>query len=153
MKDAETEGVLGTPYQTAVLPLASTPLVEVDECDAEEPSHLDKDELIAPPRELPDVWSEPAARRTIGFRVREVLGEDRLDIRINPLPLETNARSFDWLCFGSQREINAWRLSDPLVVQLKQMIPALPFSSPPRKRGSRAASLVPAGLEPALSRP
>jgi hypothetical protein len=40
-----------------------------------------------------------------------------------------------------------------LVVQLKQMIPALPFSSPPRKRGSRAASLVPAGLEPALLRP
>jgi hypothetical protein len=42
---------------------------------------------------------------------------------------------------------------DKLVVQLKQMIPALPFSSPPRKRGSRAASLVPAGLEPALLRP
>jgi glutathionyl-hydroquinone reductase len=45
------------------------------------------------------------------------------------------------------------RLFPTLVVQLKQMIPALPFSSPPRKRGSRAASLVPAGLEPALLRP
>jgi hypothetical protein len=55
--------------------------------------------------------------------------------------------------FWSRGSSAPWIAVAVLVVQLKQMIPALPFSSPPRKRGSRAASLVPAGLEPALSRP
>jgi hypothetical protein len=57
------------------------------------------------------------------------------------------------MCIGKVNYASTVSPLSALVVQLKQMIPALPFSSPPRKRGSRAASLVPGGLEPALSRP
>jgi Sigma-70, region 4 len=114
MEHTNTEGVLGTSDPTAAHSPVQMTLIEVGESDPVKPGNLDEDELIATPRELQDAWSEAAARRAIGFRVREVLGEDGLDLRINPLPLETGARSFDWLCFGSQEEIDAWRSSDPL---------------------------------------
>jgi hypothetical protein len=108
MNDVETDAACPAVIHAPI----SASLVLVKDSDSLEPSEPDEDELVAPGRELLDPLSEATARRAIGFRVRAALGADRLDLRVNPLPLETGGKSFNWLCFGSQAEVDTWRLSD-----------------------------------------
>jgi hypothetical protein len=64
-------------------------------------------------RVLVDPWSEPAARRAIGFAAAQKLcGAEIALIRVDPYPIEATGHSLAWLCFGDQDEIDNWRFTD-----------------------------------------
>jgi hypothetical protein len=65
-------------------------------------------------RVLTDPWSEPAARRAIGFAAARKVGEGEIALtRVDLYPIEGTGHSLAWLCFGGQSEIDDWRFTNP----------------------------------------
>jgi hypothetical protein len=85
MQDAVREELSESFCSIAAQATAPTPVATVvNASDPLDPADLGEDEVIGEARVLSDIWSEPAARRAIGCRIRETIGENRLDHRINP---------------------------------------------------------------------
>jgi hypothetical protein len=65
-------------------------------------------------RVLADIWSEPAARRAIGFAAAWKVGEGEIALtRVDLYPIEATGHSLAWLCFGGQNDIDDWRFTNP----------------------------------------
>jgi hypothetical protein len=65
-------------------------------------------------RMLADAWSEPAARRAVGFAAAQrVAGGEIALTRVDLYPIEATGHSLAWLCFGGQNDIDDWRFTNP----------------------------------------
>jgi hypothetical protein len=66
-----------------------------------------------PLRFIVDPWSEPAARRALGYRALQRLGGRLSLVRVDALPLDGAGKDLAWLCFGPQFEVDAWLAEAP----------------------------------------
>ncbi|GEM_PF-3433598 len=83
----------------------------VPSCSQQVPDDVPEGGVVSDLRIIADPWSEPVARRVLGFLASQKLGSRMSDIRVDPLPTEGQGRSMQWVCFAPQDEVDNWRFS------------------------------------------